>query len=444
MSGIAFDFNSYEGFDREFRLDTLEDKRTYLVIDSNGTHIRLTPSAYALLSAARSGISFDRLAQMFSSRARADVSAKQLTRSYEDLVRKLQVIQKSGIGKQRLPWGFWARLRLLPRYWVRSIASRLTFLFAPILAAILAPAIAASLVYCWTAGIKVQFTASSLAYSYALFLLSLLVHEFGHAAASQHYGAEPSEIGFAMYLIYPALYSDVTSAWRLSRWKRVIVDVGGPYFQLIVGCIFLAFFRLTGWQPLWAAFLMIIYTCIFSLNPIFKFDGYWVVADILGVTNLSKQPSRLLKHFWDVIRKRSGKPLPWPRSIIYVLILYSFASCAVWGSFIYKLVPVLYARIFRLSVQLESLHAHISSGFGPDWAEMKAILGSLYVLAILGISVSQLTKRAVKYLYKKIISRDPAPQDQGQAGEPIHPSSYSGLIGMESRRELVSHLSDGE
>jgi putative peptide zinc metalloprotease protein len=441
---MAFDFNSYEGFDQELRLDTLEKERTYLIVDRNGTHIRLTPSAYALLSAVRSGVSFDCMTQMVNAGARpiAAVAPRQLTRSYEDLVSKLQAIEKSG-NEKRLPWGFWARLRLLPRPLVRSIASRLTVIYAPLMAAILVPAIAASLVYCWSAGVKIQFTASGMAYSYVLFLVSLMVHEFGHAAASQRYGAEPSEIGFAMYLVYPALYSDVTSAWRLSRWKRVIVDIGGPYFQLIVGCIFLGLFRLTHWQPLWAAFLMIIYTCVFSLNPIFKFDGYWVVADSLGVTNLSKQPSRFLKHFWDMVRRRPSPPLPWPRTIINILVLYSVASCTVWSSFLYKLVPVLYSRMLRLYVQLDLLHQHLNSGLGVTRPDVKGILGSLYVLAILGISVSQLSKRAIKFLYKKIAVDNSAPQNQGRTGKPIHPA-YSGLIKMEARPGVVSHLSDGE
>src|SRR5689334_5509319 len=180
MSGPAFDFASYQGFDQEFRLDTLEHKHTYLVVDGNGTHIRLTPSAYALLSAARSGIPFDRLVQTFNSgnRAGASVSAQQLSKSYESLVRKLQEIQKSGTGKQRLPWGFWAKLCLLPQPAVRSVASRLAFLFTPVSAAILVPVIVASLFWCWSSGIRLHATASSLAWSYALFLVSLLVHEF--------------------------------------------------------------------------------------------------------------------------------------------------------------------------------------------------------------------------------------------------------------------------
>jgi putative peptide zinc metalloprotease protein len=228
----------------------------------------------------------------------------------------------------------------------------------------------------------------------------------------------------------------------LGRWKRVIVDLGGSYFQLIAGCVFVALFKLTGWQPLWAAFLMIIYTCIFSLNPIFKFDGYWVAADILGVTNLGKQPSRLAKHFSSVLRKRSPEPLPWPKSVVSILMIYSVASCAVWASFFYKLAPLLYFWTLRFYEQLGSLYQHISSGFELRWAEIRAILGSIYVLAILGISVYQLSKRAVKYAYNKMTAL-PVPQaDQDRSNQPIHPS-YSGLAGMNGGARWT-HLSDGE
>ena len=41
-------------------------------------------------------------------------------------------------------------------------------------------------------------------------------------------------IGFALYFIYPAFYTDVTKVWRLPRLKRAVVDLGGIYFQAIL------------------------------------------------------------------------------------------------------------------------------------------------------------------------------------------------------------------
>ena len=60
-----------------------------------------------------------------------------------------------------------------------------------------------------------------------LLLVSTLVHEFGHAAACHRGGAQPGDIGVAVYLVYPAFFTDVTSSYRLGRAGRLRTDLGG-------------------------------------------------------------------------------------------------------------------------------------------------------------------------------------------------------------------------
>ncbi len=67
---------------------------------------------------------------------------------------------------------------------------------------------------------------------------------------------------------------------------------------------------------------MIVGSCLFTLNPVFKFDGYWFLADALGVTNLAAQPLRISHYFLNKFRKRPVKPLPWPPIILIILTLY--------------------------------------------------------------------------------------------------------------------------
>src|SRR5437870_1013827 len=76
--------------------------------------------------------------------------------------------------------------------------------------------------------------------AYALFFVSLIAHEFGHAGACARYGGRPSAIGFGIYLAFPVLFSDVTAAWDLRRWQRVVVDLGGIYVQGLVGAAYVA------------------------------------------------------------------------------------------------------------------------------------------------------------------------------------------------------------
>jgi putative peptide zinc metalloprotease protein len=116
-----------------------------------------------------------------------------------------------------------------------------------------------------------------------------LFHELGHASACRRFGCPHGDIGVALYLIYPAFYTDVTKVWRLPQLKRAVVDVGGVYFQAIifVGLTVYVMFThdLFSLRLLWAMNFMM----FFTLNPIFKMDGYWLLSDLSGLSNLHEQ-----------------------------------------------------------------------------------------------------------------------------------------------------------
>ena len=61
----------------------------------------------------------------------------------------------------------------------------------------------------------------------------------------------------------------------------MVVDLGGVYFQLLMGTLYAVALAATGWAPLRTALVLVAGSCLFSLNPILKQDGYWIVADSL-------------------------------------------------------------------------------------------------------------------------------------------------------------------
>jgi putative peptide zinc metalloprotease protein len=216
--------------------------------------------------------------------------------------------------------------------------------------------------------------------AYILFAASVIAHEFGHASACARYGARVSDIGFAMYLIYPAFYSDVTAAWQLSRWRRIVIDLGGAYFQFIVMGVYLLAYAWTGWPPLQLACVLIVYTLAFSLNPVLKFDGYWVVTDLLGVANLDKQPARIRAYAYDSLRGRPRKPLPWSGGLLVIMVVYSALSFAIWTYFVVRLIPVVWFRLLRYDQSLSRLTSPIVAGHLPSWTAVHAVLVSTLLL----------------------------------------------------------------
>lgn len=409
MNEAKFNFEAYEGLGQWHQLDTSERKRTYIIVDRNGTHLRLSGSAYLLLAAAYDGVSFDELAARVNRTrpSKPPVSAQQLSQRYERLVEDLTRIERELAAQRRLPWGFWLRRAILHQNSIKTIVQPFKILYSRWIGIVSIFLIAGTLLYCSLGNIG-AVAPSSLFYGYLLFIGSMFAHELGHATASAKYAAEPTDIGFAMYLIYPALYSDVTPSWKLNRRQRVLVDLGGCYFQLLFAVCLLPIFKLTGWEALRICILLIAYACVFSLNPIFKFDGYWVVTDVLGVTNLGSQVSRLRRYSWNLLIRRKSESLPWPGQIVIILLLYSLVSTVVWASFCWKIVPAIIGGVKALFSIASLMISQIHAGSIPRWPEIRSMLVSIYFLTIVVAMLWQMGKRLIAASVKQRQGKDPS------------------------------------
>lgn len=129
-----------------------------------------------------------------------------------------------------------------------------------------------------------------------LYSLSLgavkVVHELGHAYTATRFGCRVPTIGVAFMVMMPVLYSDVSDSYRLaSKRKRLLIAAGGVIAELGLAAI-----ALTAWGVLpdgtarSVAFIVATTSLIMSLavnlNPLMRFDGYYLLADGLGIPNL--------------------------------------------------------------------------------------------------------------------------------------------------------------
>lgn len=347
---------SWPGLDEASRVDTCEREPVFLVPGKNGSRLRLTGSALRLLRLRSTGVTAEAIAEALSRKGSA-TTAEQVETRYRQLLERIDRIEAAATDN---PMGFWFRFRLLPEAWVARIAAHLGAAFQPRVAAVLLTLVVAA-----GAGLAAlhppgDWSGVSFWLGYGLLLVSVVFHELGHASACAYFGVRPSEIGATLYLIYPALYSDVSAAWELPRRQRVVVDLGGLYFQLVVAALYAGAYAVTRWESLWVAILMILGGAVFSVNPIFKFDGYWVVADALGVLNLSRQPSRIVRHYWRRLRGRPVERLPWSPAVTSTLAVYSVLSFTIWGWFLWRIGP----RIVSLVATLPPQVAGFASGSG--------------------------------------------------------------------------------
>jgi len=119
--------------------------------------------------------------------------------------------------------------------------------------------------------------------------LSGLFHECGHAAACRYGGARPGVIGVGFYVIWPAFFTNVTDSYRLGRAGRVRTDLGGVYFNVISVLLLTGIYVATGFQPLIAAIVLIHVEMVEQLMPSLRFDGYFILADLIGVPDLFRR-----------------------------------------------------------------------------------------------------------------------------------------------------------
>jgi putative peptide zinc metalloprotease protein len=377
-------------------LDTSERTASYLLQGRNQIRMRLAPAAMFLLEAGRRGRPPAALAAGLSELTGRPVTAAEAQEAYRLVDERVRQIEAK---PPRTPAGFWFRAPLIPGGIVLRIAHPLSALFAPTVAVPLVALGLLAVLLALRAGRSLQPGADYLI-AYCLFLLSLLAHEFGHAAACARYRGRPSAIGLALYVVYPVLYSDVSDAWSLRRWQRVVVDLGGIYFQSLVGAVFLAAYALSGWRPLTLAALLVAISCLFSLNPFFKFDGYWVLGDALGVVSLGRQRARLLAHARRRLGGKPADPLPWPAPVTAFVVAYSVAATAVWVVFLVLVVPFLVGRALAFPSEIaHDVPLLVQPGHALSAAATESLLFAALAVLTLGTTFVRLSTQVAARLW---------------------------------------------
>jgi putative peptide zinc metalloprotease protein len=133
-----------------------------------------------------------------------------------------------------------------------------------------------------------------------LFLFIRAIHEFGHAMACKAMGGRCTEIGVMLIaMLLPLPYCDASSSWKFSHtWRRVVVACGGMIVEF--GFAALATFVWALAEPglvrALAFNLMVISsvtTLLFNINPLLRYDGYYILCDIAGSPNLAQRAKSL-------------------------------------------------------------------------------------------------------------------------------------------------------
>ena len=194
-----------------------------------------------------------------------------------------------------------ARVTLLPEAAACAAGTFLRPLFRPpVIAAVIVSVVALDFWIFTTHGLGLAFRQVlndpvSLLLVAGLTIVSALFHECGHAAGCRYGGARPGRIGAGIYLVWPAFFTNVTDSYRLSRAGRLRTDLGGLYFNMIFMLVLAAFYVATGAEILLLVIAITHLEMLEQLSPFVRFDGYFILSDLVGVPDLFARVAPVLR-----------------------------------------------------------------------------------------------------------------------------------------------------
>jgi putative peptide zinc metalloprotease protein len=157
----------------------------------------------------------------------------------------------------------------------------------------------------------------NLALLYLSLVLVKVVHEFSHSFACKRFGqvggggGEVHTMGVMFLVFVPLPYMDASSAWAFrKRWHRVTVGAAGMMAELAIASIAAIVWANTSAGTIQAVahniiFIASVSTLLFNGNPLLRFDGYYILSDLLEIPNLGQRSRNYLyylvkRHCWNL------------------------------------------------------------------------------------------------------------------------------------------------
>ncbi|TAK78598.1 MAG: HlyD family efflux transporter periplasmic adaptor subunit [Gammaproteobacteria bacterium] len=225
------------------------------------------------------------------------------------------------------------------------------------------------------------FTWQGLLFYLIAFLVCKLFHEFGHAYMCKRYGVKVPSLGVAFLVFWPVLYTDTTLSWSLNNEKRLNIALAGMWMETYITIVAALIWCNVDNSTLksicyviitvnWVASLLI------NVSPFMRFDGYYVLSDLLKMPNL--QPRAFALTQWQIRRWLFDWQEPPPEKFsprmhyflviyslttwLYRLILYLGIALLVYHFFI-KIVGIILFAIEMIYFILGPIYSEISVWF---------------------------------------------------------------------------------
>jgi putative peptide zinc metalloprotease protein len=181
-----------------------------------------------------------------------------------------------------------------------------------------------------------------------------VLHEFGHGLSCKYYGGECHEMGVMILVFTPCLYCDVSDSWMLpNKWKRAAIGAAGMYVEVVLAAI--ATYLWWNSHPgvfnqlcLDVMFVSSVSTILFNANPLLRYDGYYILSDVLEIPNLRQKATTILGRLaskWCLGIKQPEDPFL-PQRKLGWFAFYAVAS-SLYGWFVTLSIFLFVWNVFK-------------------------------------------------------------------------------------------------
>ena len=148
-------------------------------------------------------------------------------------------------------------------------------------------------------------TPHSLMVLWLLFPFIKLLHELGHGFMTKAFGGEVHELGVMLLVFTPVPYCEASAAWAFrDKWQRVLVGAAGMMVEVALASLALLVWvnaepglvRTAAYNTI---FLAGASTVLFNLNPLLRFDGYYMLMDWLEIPNLRARATAYVRYLFE-------------------------------------------------------------------------------------------------------------------------------------------------
>ena len=209
------------------------------------------------------------------------------------------------------------------------------------------------------------------------------LHELGHGYTAVRMGSRVTTMGVAFVVMTPILYTDTTDAWRLpKRRQRVMIDAAGMVVELLVAVLAtLAWVFLPDGGVRHAAFALAttgwVLSLAVNLNPLMRFDGYYLFSDLLGIPNLQERSFAMGRWWLRELLFGYGDPQPEPAQGRRKALLVSFAYATwIYRFFLFLGIALLVYHYFFKLLGIFLFAVEVGWFIAmPVWREVKVWFG---------------------------------------------------------------------